>query len=339
MFTYTTPVRIKPEVIAQELKALKQDYLRLDPTQELRKLRGDDSAKPARSAFSRYNNLWHFYNRLMQQDKPSENIPIVHKYEDGSVLINVTASAKGNSARVYFKPSITSLTKEVRKAVIPVNDENIFVYMDIRAAEFALRCVQAQDEEHLANYRNGGDIYMTKANLFPQGTERDKIKRCLIASMYGRTSYSTAKDLGITETQAQRILDSIERNFIKLTMLKRSIIQLDRAKNGYYAPNGFNRNDLVKVASIDRVKGFDPNLAWSVYTQSALGFVMQQFSKKFLDNQKGVQQTFLSIFDSIVVEMKPTSRFRFEEFVTKAFAPLLPDEFKVGNTMYQAMYE
>lgn len=339
MFTYTTQVRIQPEIIKQELDILKKEYLRMDPTQELRKVRGDDSVKPIRSAFSRYNNLYHFYKRLLQEETPKENIPVIKKFDDGSVLINVVASAKGNSARVYFKPSITSLTKEVRKAIVPINEENIFVYMDIRAAEFALRCIQAQDEEHLANYCNGGDIYMTKADLFPKGTGRDKIKRCLIASMYGRTAYSTAKDLGITETQAQRILDNIDRNFTKLTMLKRSIIQYDRVKNGYYSPNGFNQNDLVKVASIDRVKGFDPNLAWSVYTQSALGFIMQQFSTKFLENQKGVQQTFLSIFDSIVVEIKPTSRARFEEFVINAFAPLLPDGFHVGDTMYQAMYE
>lgn len=339
MFTYTTQVRIVPNVIKEELEVLKREYLKLDPTQELRKVRGDDSVKPIRSAFSRYNNLYHFYKRLLQQESPKDNIPVIKKFEDGSVLINVVASAKGNSTRVYFKPSITSLTKEIRKAIIPICDDNVFIYTDIKAAEFALRCIQAQDEEHMQTYSEGGDIYMTKADMFPQGTSRDKIKRCLIASMYGRTAYSTSKDLGITELQAQRLLDSVDRNFTKLTMLKRRIVMLDRQKGAYYAPHGFDQVNLVKVAEIDRSKGFDANLAWSVYTQSALGYIMQKFSEEYLKHQAGVQTTFLSIFDSVVVEIKPTSRARFEEFFESMWSPLRPDGFKVGNTMYEAMYE
>jgi len=147
MFTYTTKVRINPAIIKEELGPLEEKYHRLDPTGLLRKP-GDKStrASEARSAFSRWNNLNHFYQRLRQLES-GENIPILKEYPDGSVLIEVTAAAKGNSARVYFTPSITSLTKEVRKAVMPISDDNVFIYTDIKAAEFALRAVQAQDQD------------------------------------------------------------------------------------------------------------------------------------------------------------------------------------------------
>lgn len=339
MFTYKTKVRINPDIIKSELIGLRKDYEELDPTGLLRKP-GDKSprASAARSAFSRWNNLNHFYMRLLQMEDPKDNIPVIKKFEDGSLLIEVVASAKGNSARIYFKPSITSLTKEVRKAIIPVNDDNVFIYTDLKAAEFALRAVQAQDSDAIAEYHKGGDIYMHFAHLFPDGADRKTIKTILIANMYGKSAYSTSKDLGISETQAQRLLDKIARETPKFTMLKRSIIAYDQRNGGYYSPKGFDQTDLIKIAEIDPVKGFDPNLAWSAWTQSALGFIMQDFSTKFLNCQKGVEQTFLSVFDSVVVEIKKDSIERFKDFFKVQWSPLLPGEFKTGSSMYEAMY-
>lgn len=341
MFTYKTKVRIRPEVIKQELVELYSQYQAIDPDGSLRKSKKADNilnGELARSSFSRWNNLNHFYQRLMQHEKPQDNIPILKTYKDGSVLIEVVASAKGNSARVYFKPSITSLTKEIRKAIIPINDENIFVYTDIKAAEFALRAIQCQDQDAINTYKTGEDIYMHFSNLFPEGTPRKIVKTILIANMYGKTSYSVAKDLGITETAAENLLQTIANLMPKFAKLKKDIISYDMRMHGYFAPKGFKQDEKVKVAEIDRIKGFNPNLAWSVYTQSALGFIMQDFTNEFLRHQNGCEQTFLSIFDSVIVEIKRESFERFKEFFNKAWAPLQADEFKIGTTMYESMY-
>ena len=338
MFTYKTLVRIDPSILKDEVENLRKSYIALDPTFELRKSK-EPQYSEIRSAFSRFNNLNHFYQRLMQMETPKNNIPIKEKRSDGTLVIEVVASAKGNSARIYFKPSVTSLTKEVRKAIKPIDDNNVFVYFDLKAAEFALRCIQAQDNEALKVYYEGGDIYMAKAHLFPQGTERPLIKKTLIASMYGRTAYSTAKDLGISETQAQRLLDNIDRNFTKLTMLKRSIVLKDKKQGAYYSPDGFDQTHLIKVADINPAKGFDPNLAWSAWTQSALGFIMQKFSTMYLNHQKDSKKTFLSIFDSVVAEVSKENVVRFQDYCSRAFSPLLPDGFHQGSTMYEALYE
>lgn len=340
MFTYTTKVRIQPSIIKEELDNLLALYQSKDPSGELRKTKKADNilgAEEARSTFSRYNNLYHFYNRLTQQEG-SENIPILKEFSDGSVLIEVVASAKGNSARIYFKPSITSLTKEVRKAIIPINDDNIFIYTDLKAAEFALRAVQAQDQDALNEYLKGGDIYMHFAPLFPSGTSRKVIKTILIANMYGKTPYSVSKDLGISENAARHLLDSISAATPKFTMLKRKISSYCMRMNGYFSPLGFDQTNLVKVADIDPNKGFDHNMAWSAYTQSALAFVMQSFSENFLRIQRGADQMFLSVFDSVIVEIKRENVERFKEFFIKSWSPLIPDDFHTGKTMYEAMY-
>lgn len=335
MFTYKTKVRINPKVIAEILPSLKETYDKLDPTGELRKAGDRPGQKEARSAFSVWNNLYHFYRRLLHMEDPI--IPHLKEYDDGSYLIEVTAEAKGNTTRIYFKPSVTSLTKGIRKAIVPIDNDNIFVYFDLKAAEFALRAIQAQDEAALEVYRSGEDIYMHYANLFPEGTPRNTIKTILIANCYGTTAYRVAQQLGITETVAQRLLDSVAQRMPRFTLLKRQIAAYAQRHNGYYSPDGFDQTNLVKVAEVSK-NGFDPNLAYSAYTQSALGLIFQKLSTKYLEVQKGVEQTFLSIFDSMIVEIKPENLERYKQFIISHVAPLLPDGFHTGKTMYEAMY-
>ena len=334
MYTYTTKVRFVPSILKQEVEVLKQAYLALDPTMQIRKSR-DKSPKVSavRSAFSRFNNLNKFYERLTMDMFPNEKLP------DGSIIIDITAKADGNSARIYFKPSITSLTKEVRKAIIPLDDNNVFVYFDIKAAEFALRCIQADDQDALDTYLSGEDIYMHFAPLFPANTPRKTIKTILIANMYGQTPYTCSKLLGISEARAERLLNEVARNTPKLESLKHDILLYAKQHNGYFSTLGFDTRNLVKVADVDQSKGFNDNLAWSAYTQSALGLLMQLFTQHFLKHQQGKPGTFLSVFDSVVAEISKDSFQAYQAFVNKHFYPLLPDGMFLGSTMYQAMYE
>lgn len=336
MFTYKTKVRIYPEVIRQELPLLEDEYRKSDPTGELRKQGDLPGQHEARSCFSTWNNLKHFYLRLVHLEAPY--VPWLKEYDDGSKLIEVTAEAKGNTTRIYFKPSITSLTKAVRKAIRPVQDDTVFVHFDLKAAEFALRAIQAQDQDALNVYQSGEDIYMHFASLFPDGTPRDTIKTILIANCYGTTAYRVGKQLGISDTVAQRLLDSVAFKMPKFTLLKRQIAAYAQRHNGYFAPRGFDQTNLVKVASIGQ-NGFDPNLAYSAYTQSALGFIFQDLSTNYLKCQGDAEQTFISIFDSVVAEIKPENLDRFKDFVARNVSPLRPDGFHIGKTMYQAMYE
>lgn len=342
-FEYKTKVRVSVPILEQQVEILKGEYEAFDPNGVLRLIKDKSDARGhnARSLFSRWNNMKHFLLRLKQLDKAGENHPILKKYDDESVLIEVVGSAKGNSARVYFKPSITSLDKSVRKAILPIQDGNVFVYADIKAAEFALRCTQAQEQEALNAYQRGEDIYMFFKDLFPAEFQNNRpvIKTILIANMYGKSAYSTAKDLGCSEAFAQRLLDSIAQRTPRMTMLKRRIAMYAQRNNGYFSPLGFDQSNLVKVASINKDKGFDPNMAWSAYTQSALGFIMQSFTTNYLKHQKECEQTTLSVFDSIFFEIKPESLERFKEFANKYWAPLQFEDFTTGKSMYEAAYE
>ena len=334
MYTYNTKLRIDLNILTKEVENLAQIYLSLDPTTELRKSKSTTPfIQKIRCSFHRYNTLSKFLERLLSGEIPST------KLSDNSVIINLHAKAEGGSTRIYFKPSVTSLTKEVRKAILPLDSNNVFVYFDIKAAEFALRCLQAGDTEAFNVYTSGEDIYMHFAPLFPTNTPRKTIKTILIATMYGQTPYTCSKLLGISEAQAERLLSEVSHNTPKLESLKHSILEYDKQHNAYFTTNGFDVTSHIKVSDIDPKKGFNPNLAWSVYTQSALGLVMQLFTQHFLKHQQGKPGTFLSIFDSVIAEISPSSFNAYQAFVNKHFSPLLSDGMFLGNTMYQAMYE
>lgn len=311
MFEYQTKVRINLETLRQVKEELKNNYLEIN-TRETHE---------GRSRFSMWNNIEKFYERI----------------NDGSdsVVIPVTGSATGGTARIYFKPSVTSLSKHFRKCIEPIDPLNQFYFADIKAAEFALGCVFAQEKEAIIAYQNGEDIYMHYSNLFPEGTSRDIIKKILIANLFNKTAYSTSKDLGCTETQAQRLLDSIALRMPSITMLKRKIYAYDMRNKGYFAPNGFDQTDLIKVASIDPVKGFNPDYAANCYIQSALGFHMQKVTSQINSRVSG---TFLSVFDSVLIEHKPENFERLHQTLSRYFAPLRFDKPNTGKTFWEAAY-
>lgn len=310
-YNYTTQVKIDLKGLPTTLQELKDRYDEI----------GTRDTHEGRSRFSQWNNMQKFYERI------NNNLD--------TTTIQVTGSAKGNSARVYFKPSVTSIAKPFRKHILPLKDENEFVFFDLRAAEFFMNCVFCQETEAIDAYQRGEDIYMHYAYIFPEGTPRATIKKILIANMYNKTAYSTALDLGISETQAQRLLDLVANTLPRMTMNKRKVYAYDLKHKGYFAPRGFNQNDLVKVADIDPVKGFNPDYAMSCYVQSALGFFMQDVTTKLLPKTQG---TVLSVFDSMLVEINPANRDRFVDWMKTSISPFITDDFTFGKTFYEAAY-
>lgn len=214
----------------------------------------------------------------------------------------MTGTSKGNTARVYYNPSYTQYPRVVRKAVVPMNPENKFVYLDIKSAEYILNCIFAGDEKTLEIYRNGGDPYLAYSDEFPEGTTRDQMKTALIANMYGMSAFTLAKRLGISESAAKQILKSINRSRPAQAMLNISITMRAINSGAYYCPNGINKDDILKVADIDPEVGYSENRALSVYTQSALGVWMQS---KIREVQEFVEQdsTLITVFDSILFEV------------------------------------
>lgn len=312
MFQYKTKVRVNREVLSAEIAKLKESYDEI----------GNRDTKEGRSRFSKWNNLNKFYERTFN--------PFLGNKE--YAIVDVIGEAKGATSRVYYKPSVTSLTKEIRKAIEPINGDNRFVFFDLASAEFVLNAYFAGEVELLKDYKDGKDVYMGLSHMFPSNTPRNIVKTILIANMYNTTAYRCSQQLGITENQATTLLRNVACQNAKMTALKDRIVDNATKLNGYYAPNVFT-GELVRISDIDVKKGFNPDLALSCYTQSALGLIMQEFIRRC---SKACVGTLLTVFDSVLIELEPDRVEKYKEFATEFFNLFRIDEFGDGKTFWES---
>lgn len=331
-FSYKTKVRVDKDQLAKVVEELRLNYDKV----------GNRDSEEGRSMFCSWNNIAKFQERLQRID-PKDFIESVDCGKTS--VIEIEGSAKGNTARVYYKPSITSLAKPFRSCIVPLNEGSSFMFFDLAAAEFFLFCLFAQEREALDAYKAGEDIYMKYSHLFPEGASRDIIKKSLIANMYETTAYTVAKDLGISEGKAQYLLDNIARKTPRMTAMKEFIVMNARRKKAYFTPQGLDQTKLVKVSDVELPKnpakldfgqdlsGFKYRLALSSYVQSALGMWMQAL---LLDLQKRTSGTLIQVFDSILLEVKDDRLEAAERFLRKRIAPFRTDAIKVAKDFYSA---
>jgi len=320
---HKTKVKIDLIGLEKTLNELKEDYLKI----------GHRDNHEGRSRFSKWNNINHTYKRILSGEYPSEL-----DVNTGFALITITGASKGNSSRVYYTPSITSLSKPFRKHIIPVNDDSVFVFFDLSAAEFFMNCVFSGETEAILAYQNGEDIYKTYSHIFPKGTKRDVYKEALIGNMYGLTGYTLSarmrqSGIAITQTQAERLLNIVAAHLIKMTNRKKDVIVRALRTRKYQCPNGFNMSDLVTISVPKDGEDVNSLLALSTFVQSALGLFMQSLIKDLDPRCKG---TLITVFDSVLCEVKKESIDRYKNWAKKRIAPFKAGSFNVASTFYDA---
>jgi len=246
--------------------------------------------------------------------------------------------------RVYYKPSYTSMPKEGRKAIKPLNDGNVFVFFDLKSAEFFLTCLFANEETVIRAYNAGYDPYDALSYIFPAGTPRDVYKTTLIASLYGVTDWTLAKQLGCSEAYASHLLAEIQHKMPALTAHKLRVIGKARRAGMYFCPTNFEQTKFLefdyKPDKKTKQISFKPNLALSVYTQSALGCWMQSLIKnvqQFMDHS-GYEGTLLTVFDSMLIECPTQLVPKLVTWLQSRIKPFRASQFTIGTTFYDAAY-
>ena len=228
--------------------------------------KGGTTTGPERREFLSWSKVYKFLNGLTPTNEEA--------------VLTVEGSYSGQSTRVYYKPSVTSMPKLTRKALIPMTKGNRFVFMDLKSAEFILACLYAGMTDIVEAYRNGLDPYDFYAKkLGISSYSRDVYKRIFIGYVYGITSYTVAKQLGVSEMLADRFLAVMERQAWQLTRLKMMIKDFDKKpiSSMHAYAQGVYKFPLQLVEKPSEFSYFLPdkpwsdNLAWSAYIQSALG--------------------------------------------------------------------
>lgn len=321
---YITKVRVDLFGLAKTIEDLEDSFKEI----------GHKETKEGRSRFSRWNNIKKFHERLMTGEIPSDVDP-----RTGYAIFTMEGRAKGNTSRIYHTPSMTSLGKEVRKHIIPIKDGNVFVYFDLKAAEFFMNCVFCGEQEAIQAYQRGEDIYKTYEHIFPKGTPRAAYKQALIGNMYGLTGYRLALELqeqGIqmNQTQAERLLEIVAKNLKNMTANKSRVIGNALRTKSYQCPNGFDQRNLITIAKPKEGEQVNALLALSSYVQSALGVWMQELVR--ILQPKLLGGTMITVFDSVTCEIKRESVDKYKEWVARTIPPFRIGDVHVGETFYEA---
>lgn len=311
-FSYTTNVKFDVDVLAKEV------------------LKFQDSCLVSKVA---KNNAMSLLRRLSLKAQGDLFFP-----EAQSVIVeSMTGSSKGNSTRVYYSPSYTQYPKIIRKAIIPMNPENKFVYFDVKSAEFIMNCILAGDSRTVEAYKSGEDVYVLYRDLFPEGTSRSQMKEALISNMYGVYPSTLANRLGVSLKEASQILMSINSHMEAQSRMKKMVITFCRQNNFYVCPEKFDLCVMVKVSDVDPEFGFNENRALSIFTQSALGLWMHGVLRKLLDRvPEG--STVLSVFDSALFEVPKTMPKEEIIDLVKEIADPFNVEIGVGPNFLDAQY-
>lgn len=311
-FSYTTNVKFDVDVLAKEV------------------LKFQDSCLVSKVA---KNNAMSLLRRLSLKAQGDLFSP-----EAQSVIVeSMTGSSKGNSTRVYYSPSYTQYPKIIRKAIIPMNPENKFVYFDVKSAEFIMNCILAGDYRTVEAYKSGEDVYVLYRDLFPEGTSRSQMKEALISNMYGVYPSTLANRLGVSLKEASQILMSINSHMEAQSRMKKMVTTFCRQNNFYVCPEEFDPFVMVKVSDVDQEFGFNENRALSIFTQSALGLWMHRVLRKLLDRvPEG--STVLSVFDSALFEVPKTMPNEEIIDLVKEIADPFNVEIGVGPNFLDAQY-
>lgn len=274
--------------------------------------------KQGRSAFSALNNISKFCERV---DTGTD-----------SVELKVEGTVEGSTARVYYKPSITSLAKPFRKAIIPRKSENVFLFFDLKAAEFFLACLLADEKEIVKDYFLGDDIYSRFEKIF-NSNDRAKVKQTVIANIYDVTPFRVSETFGVTELEAKQMLRNLQQALPNLEKFKLNVIMKARSANCYFASDMTDGFKQVKIAEVDPKEGFNHRTALSVSVQSSLGIWMQKMLKKV---ERKTDGTVLSVFDSMLIEVKESRVEAAIKTLQEMIVPFRASKFGIGRNFLEA---
>ncbi len=135
-----------------------------------------------------------------------------------------TGRLSSNNPNLQNIPIRTALGREIRRAFIPLNDGDVLLSADYSQIELRILAHLAQDESMIKAFKGGEDFHAYTAGLIFDVPEskvdasmRNSAKRVNFGIIYGISAFGLAKDLGVSNAEAQ---DFIDRYFLKYPGVK-----------------------------------------------------------------------------------------------------------------------
>lgn len=136
-------------------------------------------------------------------------------------------------------PVRTEIGREIRKAFVPSNSENILISADYSQIELRVMAYISQDRNLIEAFKQGLDIHSATASLLfntsinkVDSNMRRVAKTVNFGIIYGLGSYGLSQRLGISRSEAAEIIDNYFNKYPAIREYINSTIEFVR-KNGY----------------------------------------------------------------------------------------------------------
>lgn len=161
-----------------------------------------------------------------------------------------TGRLSSNNPNLQNIPIRTEMGREIRRAFVAFNKNDVLLSADYSQIELRILAHLAQDENLIKAFKEDQDIHAYTAGLIFDVPEskvdssmRNAAKRVNFGIIYGISAFGLAKDLGVSNPEAQ---DFIDRYFLRYPMVKAFMDgEIKKAQESGYVTTVFNRRRYI----------------------------------------------------------------------------------------------
>jgi DNA polymerase-1 len=240
---------------------------------------------------------------------------------------SITATGRLSSSNPNLQniPIRTELGKEIRRAFVPSNPENLLLSADYSQIELRIAAELSGDPMLIEAFRNREDIHAATARVIFDTDEvtadmRRKAKEVNFGVLYGIQPFGLAQRLGIPQKEAKEIIDTYMSKYPGMFSALQTIIEVAR-KRGYVttlmgrrryvpdlnSPNGNIRKAAERVTMNTPIQG----TAADIIKQAMCSVSRELKSGEF----KSVM--LLQVHDELLFETPPDEEARLREMVER----------------------
>lgn len=248
-------------------------------------------------------------------------------------------------------PVRTELGREMRK-FFKAKDGYVFVDADYSQIELRVLAHISGDKNMIQAFKNNEDIHtITASQVFNMPVEmvtpimRSRAKAVNFGIVYGIGAYSLAKDIGVTNKEAKRYIDSYLAHYSGVDEYMKNVVE--KAKKDGYVETMYGRRRYLPelTAGNHMTRAFGERVARNMPIQgTAADIIKIAMVKVFnrLQQENLRSRLILQIHDELIVEAPQDEAMRVAillqeemENAVKLDVPLVADA-AVGKTWYEA---
>lgn len=225
-------------------------------------------------------------------------------------------------------PIRTELGREIRRAFVPFGKQDELLSADYSQIELRVLAHLSEDDNLIKAFKDGEDIHAYTAGLIFDVPEekvdaqmRNAAKRVNFGIIYGISAFGLAKDLGVSNPEAQ---DFIDRYFLRYPKVKTFMdSQIKKAQELGYVTTVFNRRRYIPEINSKNIglRQFAERQAINTPVQGSAADLMKMAMiriSQWITQKKLASRMIITVHDELVFNVPSDERSRMVELVREA---------------------